>query len=198
MTPAYDRLLQQLKRLPGLGYRSAERLAMHLLVENPDVMEQLLNSMSAAREAVGRCQICGNIAESELCSICEDPKRDRSTICVVEHVPDLLAIERSSAWKAQYHVLHGKLSPISGIGPEQLNFSGLEARISTGEVMELVLALSNDIEGQATCHYIQEELVQGREIKVSRIGFGLPSGGGVTYADSVTLRSALEGRRNYE
>ena len=198
MTPAYDRLLQQLKRLPGLGYRSAERLAMHLLVENPDVMEQLLNSMSAAREAVGRCQICGNIAESELCSICEDPKRDRSTICVVEHVPDLLAIERSSAWKAQYHVLHGKLSPISGIGPEKLNFSGLEARISAGEVMELVLALSNDIEGQATCHYIQEELVQGREIKVSRIGFGLPSGGGVTYADSVTLRSALEGRRNYE
>lgn len=198
MTPAYDRLLQQLKRLPGLGYRSAERLAMHLLVEKPDTMEELISSMSAAREAVGRCQICGNIAESEHCSICEDPKRDRSTICVVEHVPDLVAIERSSAWKAQYHVLHGKLSPINGIGPEQLNFEGLQARIATGEVMELVLALSNDIEGQATCHYIQEELVQDRQIKVSRIGFGLPSGGGVTYADSVTLRSALEGRRNYE
>jgi recombination protein RecR len=198
MTPAYDRLLQQLKRLPGLGYRSAERLAMHLLVEKPDTMEELISSMSAAREAVGRCQICGNIAESEHCSICEDPKRDRSTICVVEHVPDLIAIERSSAWKAQYHVLHGKLSPINGIGPEQLNFEGLQARIATGEVMELVLALSNDIEGQATCHYIQEELVQDRQIKVSRIGFGLPSGGGVTYADSVTLRSALEGRRNYE
>ena len=198
MTPAYDRLLQQLKRLPGLGYRSAERLAMHLLVEKPDTMEELISSMSAAREAVGRCQICGNIAESEHCSICEDPKRDRSTICVVEHVPDLIAIERSSAWKAQYHVLHGKLSPINGIGPEQLNIEGLQARIATGEVMELVLALSNDIEGQATCHYIQEELVQDRQIKVSRIGFGLPSGGGVTYADSVTLRSALEGRRNYE
>ena len=198
MTPAYDRLLQQLKRLPGLGYRSAERLAMHLLVEKPDTMEELISSMSAAREAVGRCQICGNIAESEHCSICEDPKRNRSTICVVEHVPDLIAIERSSAWKAQYHVLHGKLSPINGIGPEQLNFEGLQARIATGEVMELVLALSNDIEGQATCHYIQEELVQDRQIKVSRIGFGLPSGGGVTYADSVTLRSALEGRRNYE
>lgn len=198
MTPAYDRLLQQLKRLPGLGYRSAERLAMHLLVEKPDTMEELISSMSAAREAVGRCQICGNIAESEHCSICEDPKRDRSTICVVEHVPDLIAIERSSAWKAQYHVLHGKLSPINGIGPEQINFEGLQARIATGEVMELVLALSNDIEGQATCHYIQEELVQDRQIKVSRIGFGLPSGGGVTYADSVTLRSALEGRRNYE
>ena len=198
MTPAYDRLLQQLKRLPGLGYRSAERLAIHLLVENPGIMEELLSSMSAAREAVGRCQMCGNIAESKRCSICADLKRDRSTICVVEHVPDLIAIERSSAWKAQYHVLHGKLSPINGIGPEQLNFGGLEARINTGEVSELVLALSNDIEGQATCHYIQEELAKRCEIKVSRIGFGLPSGGGVTYADSVTLRSALEGRRNYE
>ena len=198
MTPAYDRLLQQLKRLPGLGYRSAERLAIHLLVENPGIMEELLSSMSAAREAVGRCQMCGNIAESKRCSICSDLKRDRSTICVVEHVPDLIAIERSSAWKAQYHVLHGKLSPINGIGPEQLNFGGLEARINTGEVSELVLALSNDIEGQATCHYIQEELAKRCEIKVSRIGFGLPSGGGVTYADSVTLRSALEGRRNYE
>ena len=198
MTPAYDRLLQQIKRLPGLGYRSAERLAIYLLVENPDIMEELLSSMSAAREAVGCCQKCGNIAESKHCSICVDLKRDRSTICVVEHVPDLIAIERSSAWKAQYHVLHGKLSPINGIGPEQLNFRGLEARIATGEIMEVVLALSNDIEGQATCHYIQEELVQTRQIKVSRIGFGLPSGGGVTYADSVTLRSALEGRRNYE
>lgn len=198
MTPAYDRLLQQLKRLPGLGYRSAERLAMYLLVENPGTIEELLSSMSAAREAVRRCRLCGNIAESERCSICVDLSRDRSTICVVEHVPDLIAIERSSAWKSQYHVLHGKLSPINGIGPEQLNLRSLKERINTGKVIELVLALSNDIEGQATCHYIQEELVQGHEIKVSRIGFGLPSGGGVTYADSVTLRSALEGRRNYE
>jgi recombination protein RecR len=117
---------------------------------------------------------------------------------VVEHVPDLIAIERSSAWKGRYHVLHGKLSPIHGLGPEQLNIKNLQARIQTGEVVELVLALSNDIEGQATCHFIQEELVENRSIKVSRIGFGLPSGGGVTYADSVTLRSALEGRRTYE
>jgi recombination protein RecR len=138
------------------------------------------------------------MAESELCMVCEDERRDGSTICVIEHVPDLIAIERSSAWKGKYHVLHGKLSPIHGVGPEQLNLSSLQERIKTGEVVELVLALSNDIEGQATCHYIQEELVGERSIKVSRIGFGLPSGGGVTYADSVTLRSALEGRRTYE
>lgn len=198
MTPAYDSLLQQLKRLPGLGYRSAERVAMHLLVEQPEAMQELLEAMSEARDAVCRCRDCGNMAESERCMVCEDDRRDGSTVCVIEHVPDLIAIERSSAWKGKYHVLHGKLSPIHGVGPEQLNFESLQARIESGEVVELVLALSNDIEGQATCHYIQEELVGERSIKVSRIGFGLPSGGGVTYADSVTLRSALEGRRIYE
>lgn len=198
MTPAYDALLQQLKRLPGLGYRSAERVAMHLLVEKPEVMEALLAALGSAREAVGRCSRCGNIAESDLCAVCDDPRRDGATLCVVEHVPDLIAIERSSAWKGGYHVLHGKLSPIHGVGPERLNFDALEARIESGEVGELVLALSNDIEGQATCHYIQETLIGDRAIRVSRIGFGLPSGGGVTYADSVTLRSALESRRTYE
>jgi recombination protein RecR len=197
MTPAYDSLLQQLKRLPGLGYRSAERVAMHLLVEKPDALGELVEALTNAGAVVARCRICGNMAESERCAICEDDQRDRSTLCVVEHVPDLIAIERSSAWKSGYHVLHGKLSPIHGVGPEQLNFASLQARIESGEVTELVLALSNDIEGQATCHYIQEELVQDRPITISRIGFGLPSGGGVTYADSVTLRSALEGRRVY-
>lgn len=198
MTPAYDSLLQQLKLLPGLGYRSAERIAMHLLVERPEATKELIESIRIAHEAVGRCQICGNLSENEHCFLCEDSKRDVSSICVIEHVSDLIAIERSSAWKAQYHILHGKLSPIHGIGPEQLNFEALQERIEKCSVTELVLALSNDIEGQATCHYIQEEIVQGRPIRVSRIGFGLPSGGGVTYADSVTLRSALEGRRNYE
>lgn len=198
MTPAYDSLLQQLKRLPGLGFRSAERIAMHLLVEQSDDMQELLDALSNARNAVCRCRNCGNIAESELCMVCEDERRDGSTICVVEHVPDLIAIERSSAWKGKYHVLHGKLSPIHGVGPDQLNLQSLQERIVSGEVVELVLALSNDIEGQATCHYVQEELVGERAIKVSRIGFGLPSCGGVTYADSVTLRSALEGRRAYE
>jgi recombination protein RecR len=171
---------------------------MHLLVEKPEKLEDLVAAMSEAHESVRRCEQCGNIAESPLCLVCEDENRDRKTVCVVEHVPDLIAIERSSAWKGHYHVLHGKLSPIHGVGPEQLNFSSLQQRIESGEIEEFVLALSNDIEGQATCHYIQEELVGGRPIKMSRIGFGLPSGGGVTYADSVTLRSALEGRREYQ
>lgn len=198
MTPAYEHLLNKLKKLPGLGYRSAERIAMHLLVEKTDELEGLIRSLDAAQKVVGRCATCGNMAEGELCSICVDTGRDCSKVCVVEHVPDLIAIERSAAWKGQYHVLHGKLSPIHGVGPEALNFESLQRRIEQGDIQEFVLALSNDIEGQATCHYIQEEIIGNREIQVTRIGFGLPSGGGVTYADSVTLRSALDGRRDYE
>ena len=198
MTPAYDKLLQQLKRLPGLGYRSAERIAMHLLVEQPEELTELISSLDSAKSAVGRCRICGSIAEDEICGICADERRDTSKVCVVEHVPDLMAIERSAAWKGTYHVLHGKLSPIHGVGPEDLNFASLQKRIDEGGISEFVLALSNDIEGQATCHYIQEELVGNQPIEVTRIGFGLPSGGGVTYADSVTLRSALEARTHYE
>lgn len=198
MTPAYEHLLNKLKKLPGLGYRSAERIAMHLLIEKTNELDDLISSLGVAKETVGRCASCGNMAEGELCSVCADTRRDQSKVCVVEHVPDLVAIERSAAWKGQYHVLHGKLSPIHGIGPEALNFESLQVRIEGGEINEFVLALSNDIEGQATCHYIQEEIIGDREIKVTRIGFGLPSGGGVTYADSVTLRSALDGRRDYQ
>lgn len=197
MTPAYEKLLQQLKRLPGLGYRSAERIAMHLLVEQREDLAGLIRSLDEAKAVVGRCGNCGNIAENEQCAICADDRRDVSKVCVVEHVPDLIAIERSGAWKGGYHVLHGKLSPIHGVGPEKLNFESLERRLAAGDISEFVLALSNDIEGQATCHYIQEELVGDQAIEVTRIGFGLPSGGGVTFADSVTLRSALESRRAY-
>lgn len=198
MTPAYESLLLQLKRLPGLGHRSAERVAMHLLVEHPHELTELVESLGRAQESVGRCITCGNISESRACLICEDSRRDSTRLCIVEHVSDLIAIERSAAWQSQYHVLHGKLSPIHGIGPEDLNLDSLRQRIAQGAVSEMVLALSNDIEGQATCHYIQEEVVAELPIAVTRIGFGLPSGGGVTYADSVTLRSALDARRQYE
>jgi recombination protein RecR len=118
-------------------------------------------------------------------------------VCVVEHVPDLVAMERSGAYRGGYHVLHGRLSPINGVGPGELNWESLKTRLETGEIRELILALGNDVEGEATCHFIQQHLPPGGAVKVSRIGFGLPSGGGVLYADAVTLRSALEGRREY-
>jgi recombination protein RecR len=200
MTPAFEKLQKHLKQLPGLGYRSAERIALHLLVEKPVQLPALVAALEEAARAVQRCERCGNLAEAESCGICADERRDRTVVCVVEHVPDLVALERSGAYRGSYHVLHGKLSPIHGVGPDDLNLASLRARVESGEVDELILALSNDVEGEATCHYLTEHLpalAVNRAVKVTRIGFGLPSGGGVLYADSVTLKSALEGRRNY-
>jgi recombination protein RecR len=197
MSPAFERLQQQLKQLPGLGYRSAERIALHLLVEKPARLPELVAALAAAAAAVRRCERCGNLAEGPLCAICADERRDAGVVCVVEHVPDLVAIERSGAFRGRYHVLHGKLSPIQGVGPEQLHLAPLLERVRSGVVTELILALPNDVEGEATCHYLTEHLPADREVRTSRIGFGLPSGGGVLYADAVTLRSALEGRKGY-
>jgi recombination protein RecR len=194
---AFEALQQRLKQLPGIGYRSAERIALHLLVEKPERLPLLVKALAEAAAAVRRCSRCGNIAEAELCAICADEKRDPAVVCVVEHVPDLVAVERSGAFRGTYHVLHGKLSPIHGVGPNQLNFATLHERIATGAVTELILALPNDVEGEATCHYLTEHLPSGGTVKTTRIGFGLPSGGGVLYADSVTLKSALEARRTY-
>lgn len=197
MTPAFEKLQKHLKQLPGLGFRSSERIALHLLVEKPARLPALVTALEEAARAVRRCTRCGNLAEAELCDICADEKRDRAVVCVVEHVPDLVAVERSGAYRGTYHVLHGKLSPIHGVGPGDLNLEALRGRIDAGEVAELILALPNDVEGEATCHYLTEQLPKDRTVKVTRIGFGLPSGGGVLYADSVTLKSALEGRRAY-
>jgi recombination protein RecR len=196
MTPAFEKLQKHLKQLPGVGYRSAERIALHLLVERPERLPALVEALQSAAVVVHRCSRCGNLAEGEQCAICADEKRPSSVVCVVEQVPDLVAIERSGAFRGTYHVLHGKLSPIQGVGPEHLNLSSLVARIEAGEIQELILALSNDVEGEATCHYLVDRVPAGR-VRVTRIGFGLPSGGGVLYADSITLKSALDGRRSF-
>lgn len=197
MTPALERLRQQLKQLPGLGYRSAERIALHLLVEKPAKLPALVDALQQAAQSVRRCARCGNLAEEERCPICADERRDAAVVCVVEHVPDLAAIERSGAHRGVYHVLHGKLSPISGVGPQDLHFAPLLRRLEAGEVRELILALPNDVEGESTCHYLIDQIPPGLQVRVTRIGFGLPSGGGVLYADAVTLKSALDGRKSY-
>jgi len=197
MTDAFERLQVALRKLPGVGYRSSERIALQLLLGKPEQLKGLVSALEEASRSIRRCSLCGNLSENEHCHICSDPKRDKSTVCVVESVPDLMAIERSGSWRSGYHVLHGKLSPLHGIGPDDLNISSLLARAESNEVDELVLALSNDVEGEATCHYIQGHLPKGRDVRVTRIGFGIPSGGGVLYADSVTLKSALESRRKF-
>lgn len=196
VTPTLEHLQKLLKQLPGVGYRSAERIALHLLVEKPARLPELVSALQAAANTVRRCTRCGNLAEADLCAICGDDRRRGEQVCVVEYVPDLAAIERSGAYRGQYHVLHGKLSPLRGVAPEDLNLASLLQRLASGQVKELILALSNDVEGEATCHYLTDRLPP-TGVKVTRIGFGLPSGGGVLYADAVTLKSALDGRRDY-
>lgn len=197
MTPAFEALQKELRRLPGVGFRSAERMAIHLLLGKKESAKQLSDSLLSARERVRKCSACGNVCEDERCSICEDIRREESgSLCVVEHVSDLMAIEKSGAFRGRYHVLHGKLSPINGVGPEDLNVSGLAMRVRVGGISEVILALPNDVEGEATCHYLTK-LVESGAVKVSRIGFGLPSGASVLYADSGTLKSALDARQRY-
>jgi recombination protein RecR len=195
MATAFEALQQQLKQLPGLGYRSAERIALHLVVEKPERLPILITALQEAARSVRRCSRCGNLTESEPCAICADSRRNQRQVCVVEHVPDLVALERSGAWRGAYHILYGRLSPVHDVGPSDLNLASLLRRIQAGEVDEIVLAMANDVEGEATCHYLVDQLPKERATKVSRIGFGLPSGGGVLYADAVTLKSALDGRR---
>lgn len=197
MTPSFEKLQKQLKQLPGLGHRSAERIALHLLVENRVLVEPLVGVLQEALVRVTACAICGNLTEEVACSICLDQKRDSNILCIVKSIPELHAIERTGSYTGLYHILHGTLSPLKGIGPEKLNFKSLKGRIDSGEIDEIILALDNDIESEATCYYLQETFIRGLPIKVSRIGFGLPSGGGVGYADSATLKNALEGRRNF-
>lgn len=198
MSPAFDRVQDLLKKLPGLGYRSAERIALHLLVEKPERLEPLVAALNDAAATLHRCPITGNITEGDMCPIYENPARRRDFICVVESVPDLLAIERSGSFQGTFHVLHGKLSPLHGAGPGDLNLNSLRQRLEQDGVTEMILALPNDVEGEATCHYIQDSvLADFGNVALSRIGFGLPSGGGITFADSATLRSALESRKTF-
>ncbi len=196
MTPAFDNLVGMLRRLPGVGFRSAERMALHLLLEHPEELLPMQSALENARLGIRACEKCGNLAEEELCEICRDPRRDAARICVVERVPDLVSLERAGVFRGRYHVLNGRLSPINGIGPEKLRLMALRKRVEEESPEELVLALSNDIEGEATCHYIIHELLKGcEELKISRIAFGVPSGASLIYSDPITLRNALEGRR---
>jgi recombination protein RecR len=197
VTTAFEKLQQSLRKLPGIGYRSSERIALHLLIGKPEQLPVLVEALGEAARSIHRCVRCGNLAEDSFCPVCSDPRRDPRCVCVVETVPDLVAIERSASWRGIYHVLHGKLSPLHGVGPDDLNIASLVARAESGEIDEIVLALPNDVEGEATCHYLQERLPTDRGVRVTRIGFGIPSGGGVLYADAVTLKSALDGRREF-
>ena len=198
MSEPYERLVQSLKSLPGLGYRSAEKIALHLLVEKPNKGAELIERLSYAQERLGACSVCGNLTDLKECRICISDDRESHRICVVEGVTDLFAMEKAGIFQGKYHILMGKLSPVKGIGAEQLNLGSLSTRLLNGEIEEVILALSNDLEGEATCHYIRSEVIKDSNIRVSRIGFGLPSGAGVTYADEQTLLNALQSRKDLD
>ena len=186
-------LSEALCRLPGIGPRSAERLALHLVQSTADDVRRLAQTLVQAREKIRVCSKCGGLTEADPCAICRDPRRDASVLCVVERPLDIFALEKAGSFRGLYHVLGGKISPLNGVEPEDLRLAELESRLGRG-VTEIVVALSTDVEGDATSFYLAKRLA-GKGAKISRLAHGLPAGSGLEFADEVTLSRALEGRR---
>jgi recombination protein RecR len=189
-----NRLVDVLMRLPGIGAKTAQRLAFYLLKASREEAMRLAEAIVEVKEKIRVCERCYNIAEEEFCPICQDPTRDGSTLCVVEEANDLLAIERTGTFKGRYHVLQGTLSPIEGRGPDQITARALIERLGSGEVKEVILATNPNVEGEATALYLAR-LIGPLGVRVTRIAHGLPVGGDLEYADEITLGRALEGRR---
>jgi recombination protein RecR len=190
-------LAQMLGKLPGIGPRTAERLALHLSQRDPSAIQELANALVAARERIQLCSICGSLTEQSPCAVCTDSRRDVSLICVVEQPVDVLRLEKTGVFRGKYHVLGGKISPLDGVEPDDLRIADLENRLSKEAVREVVIALGSDVEGDATSHYLSKRL-SGRGVKISRIAHGLPAGSGLEFADEITLSKALEGRRELD
>ncbi|MGO1411794.1 MULTISPECIES: recombination mediator RecR [unclassified Microbacterium] len=187
-------LIDELGRLPGVGPKSAQRIAFHILQTPSFDVSRLSQLLGEVRERVRFCDICGNVSEQERCGICRDPRRDPEVICVVEDAKDVSVIERTREFRGRYHVLGGAISPIAGVGPDDLRIPQLMQRLADGEVKEVILATNPNLEGEATASYLSR-LLTSMEIAVSRLASGLPVGGDLEYADEVTLGRAFEGRR---
>jgi len=187
-------LIDELGRLPGIGPKSAQRIAFHILQTESFDVSHLAEVLTQVRERVKFCEICGNVSEQDTCSICRDPRRDPTLICVVEEAKDVVAIERTREFRGLYHVLGGAISPIDGVGPDDLRIRQLMQRLADGTVTEVILATDPNLEGEATATYLSR-LLHSLDITVSRLASGLPVGGDLEYADEVTLGRAFEGRR---
>jgi recombination protein RecR len=194
---AVQDLIDELGRLPGVGPKSAQRIAFHLLAADAADVRRLVAALTQVKEKVRFCRVCGNVAEEEECRICRDPRRDAHVICVVEEPKDVVAIEKTREFRGRYHVLGGAISPIEGVGPDDLNIKNLMTRLADGEITELILATDPNLEGEATATYLAR-LVKPMGLAVTRLASGLPVGGDLEYADEVTLGRAFEGRRRLE
>jgi len=188
------RLINEFKRLPGIGQKSAQRIAFHVLRAKREEAEQLSAAILDVKDKLGLCAVCNNISESELCLYCCDPHRDPKVVCVVEEPTNIVGIETTRQYEGRYHVLHGALSPLRGIGPEALKIKGLVERIGQGEIQEVIVATNPTVEGEATAVYLAR-LLKPLGVKVTRIGMGIPVGSDLEFADEVTISKAMEGRR---
>lgn len=189
-----DRLINEFSKLPGVGRKTAQRLAFHVINMNENDVKGLAKALVDVKQEIKYCSVCCNISDSDVCPICSNSHRDTSTICVVEDPRDVAAMERTKDYNGKYHVLNGVISPLDGVGPEMLNIKELISRLGDGQVKELIMATNPTIEGEATAMYISR-LVKPMGVKVTRIAHGLPVGGDLEYADDVTISKALEGRR---
>jgi len=187
-------LIAALSKLPGVGPRSAERIALHLVQTDSAVVKQLADIILHARENIQFCTVCGALTEKSPCPICADTRRDASLLCVVERAVDILSVEKSGTYRGKFHVLGGKISPLDGVEPEDLRIAELEQRLTHEPVREIVIALGTDVEGDATSFYLAKRLARSGLV-ISRIAYGLPAGSGLEFADELTLSRALEGRR---
>ena len=192
---AVQELIDELGRLPGVGPKSAQRLAFHILEADPEDMKRLVAAITTVKERVKFCSVCFNVTEQETCNICRDPRRDPSVICVVEESKDVLAVERTRTFRGRYHVLGGAINPIAGVGPEQLRIRELLTRLNDGAIQEIIIATDPNLEGEATATYLAR-MLKTIGITVTRLASGLPVGGDLEYADEVTRGRAFEGRRN--
>lgn len=187
-------LVDELGRLPGIGPKSAQRIAFHLLAADPNDVHRLVVALTEVKEKIRFCATCGNVAQEEDCRICRDPRRDLAVICVVEEPKDVIAIERTREFRGRYHILGGAISPIEGVGPDDLRIKELMRRLADGQVTELIIATDPNLEGEATATYLAR-LLKPMGLRVTRLASGLPVGGDLEYADEVTLGRAFEGRR---
>lgn len=192
--PSLENLIEKFAALPGIGKKSAQRLAFHVLSLPDGEAESFAAAITEAKSSVHCCPVCQNLTDGELCSVCDDGRRDRGVICVVAEPRDVLSFERSREYKGQYHVLHGVMSPMNHVGPDDLKISELMIRVAQGEIREVIMATNPDTEGDTTAMYISR-LIKPFNVKVSRLAYGIPVGSNLEYADDATLTRALEGRR---
>jgi len=193
-TASFSKLIDIFRKMPGVGSKSAVRMAYHILSLSEDETKEIINAITDAKAKIRCCSVCQNITEDDPCEICTNTRRDKSILCVMEKPKDVIALEKTGEYSGMYHVLHGSISPMDGIGPEDLKIKELISRIASGEFTEVIMANSPSIEGEATAMYISK-LIKPFGVKVSRIAYGIPVGGDLEYADQVTLAKAIEGRR---